>query len=127
MVMSGLLSSACFNPAFASSIIFQGQNAALFSGANPSDTTALMSSVVKPNNPNAASASALSTQSLILQSVESQISTHINNIIFNNANAAGSFNLGNGSLISFVRAAGLLTINLTDPVHGLTTITIPDV
>lgn len=111
----------------ASTLVFQGQNAALFSGANPLGQQMLLESVQRPVNPALAnSTSALSPASLIEQSVESQVSSQIYNQIFNTSNASGSFNLGNGSLINYVRAGGNVQITITDPVNGTTTITIPD-
>jgi hypothetical protein len=112
-------------PAIASELVFQGQNAALFPGANPSDTSALMNSVVKPNAPPATTAT-LSPSSLILQSVESQLSTEIYNGIFNTSNASGTYNLGGGNSISFVRP-GNGTIQITIDQDGTNTeITVPD-
>lgn len=131
VLISGLLSSTCLNAAFASPIIFTGQNAALFSGANPADTTALMSSVVKPNDPNAASNASLTSQSLILQSVESQISSNISTQIFNTSNiGTHTFALGDGSSITYTRpgsgGAGTVTITLVDTKGTSTVITVPD-
>ncbi len=37
-------------PAAASNMVFEGQNAALFSGANPSNNALMMASVNKPTN-----------------------------------------------------------------------------
>lgn len=113
--------------ALASTLLFQGQNAAIFPGANPSGQPLLLESVQRPVNPALSSAnSALTPASLIEQSVESQISAQIYNQIFNTSNASGSFSLGNGSLINYVRAGGNVEITITDPVNGTTTITIPD-
>ena len=61
----------------ASSFIFQGQNAGLFSSANPSDTSVLMNSVSKP-----VVTSSISSATLIEQSIVSQISLKIYNEIF---------------------------------------------
>lgn len=39
---------------------------------------------------------------------------------------SGSFDLGDGNLISFLRAGGNVTITFFDPVKGQTVITVPD-
>jgi Type VIII secretion system (T8SS), CsgF protein len=120
----------CANGAAASQLVFQGQNAGLFPGANPSDTSTLMNSVPKPNKGSAASAAAasgVSAATLIEQAIESQISNKIINDIFNTSNASGSFNLGNGTTISFLRTGGNIDITIVDPVHGTTEIVIPDI
>ncbi|MBV8939861.1 MAG: hypothetical protein JO089_08520 [Alphaproteobacteria bacterium] len=126
-VLGGFLGSSAL-PAYASTLTFEPQNAAIFSGANPSDQSLMLQSVVRPANPAvSAAATGISPASLILQSVESQISSKINNEIFNTTNPSGSFDLGGGNKIDFVRTGGNVVINITDPTHGNTTITLPDI
>jgi hypothetical protein len=112
--------------AFASELVFQGQNAGLFPNANPSDTAQLMLSTVRPNPP-AVTIPTLSPTQLVEQSVLGTVSTNITNQIFNTSNASGNFNLGGGSTISYTRANGQVTITFTDPATGTTQITVPDV
>ncbi|MDR3425162.1 MAG: curli assembly protein CsgF [Alphaproteobacteria bacterium] len=113
------------NASRASALVFQGQNAALFPNANPSDTAALMNSVVKPTSPT--STTSINPGTLILQSVESQISSQIYNDIFSGSAASGYYNLGGGNTISYLRANGEITITIVDPSNGTTTLTVPDV
>ena len=85
-----------------------------------------MFSVPKPNAP-ATTVPTLTPAQLVEQSVLGTISTNITNQIFNTKNAAGNFNLGNGSTISYTRGGGVITITFTDPVNGTTQVTVPDV
>lgn len=113
----------------ASNIVFQGQNAALFPDANPSNNALMMMSVDRPSNPRTASATGkLNSATLIEQSVASQISAKIYNQIFTSTNTAGTFNLDNGSSIAYTRGNGdgNLYITITDPINGTTEITLPD-
>jgi len=129
LFLGAALLAASAVPASASTMVFEGQNAGLFPNANPADTAQLMGSVSRPFNPKTAAASAtgqITPASLIEQSVESQISAKIYSQIFNSSAASGSFDLGGGSLINFVRTGGNIDITLTDPVHGTTTIVVPD-
>jgi hypothetical protein len=114
----------CPNISEASEFVFQGQNAALFPGANPSDTTALMNSVHKPSP--TSTAPTISPATLIEQSIEGQISSKIYNDIFNGSALSGNFNLGGGNTISYVRAGGYVTITIVSPTSGTTTLTVPD-
>jgi hypothetical protein len=112
----------------ANSITFTGRNAAIFSGANPLDQQLMLESVVRPANPALTSSlGGITPASLILQSVEGQISNQINSEIFNGSNASGFFDLGGGNSISYLRTGGNIVINITDPVHGTTTVTVPDI
>ncbi|MEI7788709.1 MAG: hypothetical protein WCI23_08660 [Chlorobiaceae bacterium] len=105
----------------ASSFIFQGQNAGLFSSANPSDTSVLMNSVSKP-----VVTSSISSATLIEQSIVSQISLKIYNEIFKGSAVSGSYDLGGGNSISYKRSSGYITVNLTNPGNGTTTLTVLD-
>ena len=105
----------------ASIFIFQGQNAGLFSSANPSDTSVLMNSVSKP-----VVTSSISSATLIEQSIVSQISLKIYNEIFKGSAVSGSYDLGGGNSISYKRSSGYITVNLTNPGNGTTTLTVLD-
>jgi hypothetical protein len=124
--VSAIMYSTC---AQASAVVFAGQNPAVFPGANPANASVLLASTNRPRDPAAAAAAAagqLDPASVVQQSVLGQISAKINDQIFNGGQAAGSYDLGSGNLINYVRAGGNLTIYVTDPVHGRTTITLPD-
>ena len=110
--------------AYASNLTFQGQNAGLFSGANPSDTSILMNSVVKPTP--SSSIPTLSPATLIEQSIVSQISSKIYNDIFKGTAASGYYDLGGGNTISYTRSGGYITVNITSPGSGTTTLTVLD-
>lgn len=130
--VAAVLTLSFANSAGAGALVFQGQNAALFPGANPSDTSTLMNSVPKPGGANgaaaaAAAATAPSPATLVEQAIESQISSKIYNDIFNSSATSGTFNLGGGNIISFVKTGGNIIITFIDPVHGTTTITVPDI
>ena len=127
-IISGLLVSSIVNNAAASTLVFTGQNAALFNTANPNDTSTLMNSVVKPNNPNGGSGSALSGSNFIIQSLESQIITRDYNQIFNTAGGqGGSFIVGNTTVTydNGVTNPGFFTITITTGGKS-TTITVPN-
>ncbi len=120
------LSFLCMAQAHASPLVFQGQNAALFPGANPAGTATLMNSVDKPvaalpQTPVADPAR------LIQQSLQSQISNKIYQDIFQSDAASGFYDLGGGSSIGFERTGGNVIINITNPTNGSTVITIPDI
>ena len=108
----------------ASSFIFQGQNAGLFSSANPSDTSVLMNSVSKPVA--TSTIPTINPATLIEQSVVSQISSKIYNQIFSGTAVSGSYDLGGGNSINYLRSGGYVTINITSPSNGTTTLTVPD-
>lgn len=79
------------NTSFASPLLFEGKNIALFSGANPGSLAALKDTVIRPADPSAArTTSASSAADLIQRSIISQISTTINNQIFDTNNPSGS-------------------------------------
>jgi hypothetical protein len=127
LTFAGLLLIFATN-AQASQILFRGQNAGLFPDANPGAMGILMNSVDRPENPQLASAlGGISPSTLVMQSVQSQISAEIKDQIFNGGAASGTFDLGGGSIISFIRAGGNVNITFIDPVHGTTTISIPDI
>ena len=115
------LSVTQFSVADASNLTFQGQNAGLFSTANPSDTAVLMNSVAKP-----AVTSSISSATLIEQSIISQISLKIYNEIFKGTAASGSYDLGGGNAISYMRSGGYITVKLTNPGNGTTTLSVLD-
>lgn len=114
--------------ALAGNLSYQGQNPAIFAGANPGNAAALMASVSRPKNPDLLSAGAgrLSSAELVQQAVLSQVSNQIYTQIFDNANVTGNFDLGDGNAISYLRTGGNLVITITDPVNGQTIITMPD-
>jgi hypothetical protein len=45
--------------------------------------------------------------------------------MFNGTAPSGTYNLGDGNIISYTKGGGNLTITIVDPVNGTTTITIP--
>ncbi len=127
LCFGALLSLGLFaagSDALAGTLEFHGQNAALFSGANPSDTSAMMSSVTKPTTPSPFS-NQTTAASLIVQALESQISSRIYNDIFGGSNTAGSYDLGGGNIISYSKAKNIVTITILDPVNGKTQIQVP--
>jgi|GEM_PF-6175704 len=113
--------------AFASPLLFDPKNSAFFSGANSSSTTTLMSSVVRPANPNSTTASGISSANLIEQGLISQISTKITNDIFSTSNDSGNYDLGNGNTISFVRdiTNATVVITIVNSKTGTTVVTLP--
>lgn len=127
--MVGFLFVICFMPAaFASTLLFEGKNPALFSGANPAGFSVIMNSVLRPSDPSSDSLAELSSPAALIQrAVASQISTEINNQIFDTDNPSGSYDLGDGNLISFVRGGGNVVITITSPTTGVTVITLPDI
>lgn len=87
--------------AIASPLVFQGQNAALFPGANPSDTSAMMNSVPKPAASSNAAA-ALTGSALVIQSLQAQLSNKIYNDIFgSSASPNGSHVFSDGTVITW--------------------------
>jgi hypothetical protein len=108
----------------ASNLIFQGQNAGLFSSANPAGTSVLMNSVAKPVATSASSS--ISSATLIQQSIVSQLSMKIYNEIFKGSGAAGSYDLGGGNSISYLREGGYITVTIINPKNGTTTLTVLD-
>jgi len=126
LFFTAFLTFGCSTNTEASQLVFQGQNAALFPNANPADTAALMNSVHKPSQP-ASTLPVVSPATLIQQSVQSQISSKIYNDIFTGTSASGFYDLGGGSSIGYTRSGGYITISITNPANGTTTITVPDV
>ena len=124
--MAGFIGVAVFvvqQPvAEASNLTFQGQNAGLFSTANPSDTSVLMNSVVKP----VVTSTPISSATMIEQSIISQLSSKIYNDIFKGSAASGSYDLGSGNSISYKRSGGYITVNIISPTNGTTTLTVLD-
>ncbi len=107
-----------------SPLVFQGQNAGLFSTANPSDITVFMNSVAKPVATSSASSITPATQ--IQQSIVSQISSRIYNEIFKGSAASGYYDLGGGNSINYVREGGYITVTINSTKNGTTTLTVLD-
>ena len=80
-----------------------------------------MNSVSKP-----VVTSSISSATLIEQSIVSQISLKIYNEIFKGSAVSGSYDLGGGNSISYKRSSGYITVNLTNPGNGTTTLTVLD-
>lgn len=110
--------------ATASNFTFQGQNAGLFSSANPSGTSLLMNSTPKPKV--SSSSSSINPATLIEQSVVSQISSKIYQDIFTGTAASGFYDLGGGNTITYLRSGGYVNVTITSPSNGTTTIKVPD-
>jgi hypothetical protein len=116
-----------FGSASASQILFDPKNTAFFSGVNPASTSALLSSVVRPEKPSSSSGYVpTSTADLIQQGVMSQISTKITTDIFKTTNPSGTYDLGDGSLISFDKNDTGVGITFISPTRGKTVITLPN-
>jgi len=99
----------------ASPLVFQGQNAGIFPGANPSDTAQMMLSVPKPTAATSAP-SQLSSSQVIIQSLEAQISNKIYSEIFGTgAQPSGTQTLPDGSVITWNTVAGVLSVSVTYP------------
>jgi hypothetical protein len=115
------------NPVVASPLVFNGQNAALFPGANPNDTAALMNSVAKPT-PQTKAPTALDQNRIIIQGLESQITNRIYTQIFNNANVSGIFTLPGGGSISYNRPGdGNVHITVINSDGTTSVIVVPDI
>lgn len=113
--------------AYAGNLIFRGQNAAIFPDANPGNTASLLASTVRPRDPKTIAPSVgLTPAQVVQQSVLGQISSQINSQIFDGNQGSGTFDLGGGNIISYVRANGDIIITVVDPRTGTTTITLPD-
>ncbi|MDX2072763.1 MAG: curli assembly protein CsgF [Alphaproteobacteria bacterium] len=123
-------STAIAGSASASTLVFEGNNGAIFNTAPPSGQALMLASTNKPKNDPRAGSSTIPTTSsgeLVQQSVLNQISNEINQQIFNSSNASGTFDLGNSRTISYVRTGGNIVITIFDPSKGPTVITVPDV
>lgn len=107
----------------ASNFTFQGQNAALFPNTNPANMSVFMNSVEKPST---STDQTVNTASMIQQSVISQISSKIYNDIFKGTAVSGYYDLGDGSAISYSRSSGYITVDITNPSTGTTTMTVLD-
>jgi len=127
-ILAGVASIFCHSPASeASTIVFQGQNAGLFPTANPNAIGILMNSVPKKNaTEKPKTSTGINTATMIQNAVASQISTRIYNDIFNGTALTGSYDLGDGNSINYTRSEGYITITITNPANGSTTITVPD-
>ncbi len=121
IIILALLLSA-ITDAQASNLSYGGQNPAIFSGANPANSAALLSSVDRPKSTAMTANNTLSASSIVEQSVLSQASQKINDKIFNSApGQSGTFDLGGGSTISYANVAGVVTLTVVDS-HGITVI-----
>lgn len=118
------LFSGLFAAAEGSPLIFQGQNAGLFSTANPAGTAVLMNSVTKPVATSAASS--ISSATLIQQSIVSQLSMRIYNEIFKGSGVSGYYDLGGGNSINYLREGGYITVTIINSKNGTTTLTVLD-
>jgi hypothetical protein len=121
-----VISAGFYNTSMASTLLFEPKNPAFFSNTNNASIGQLMNSVRRPEAPTP-STPALSTADIIQQGVLSQISTKINNDIFNTSNPTGSYDLGNGNRVSFVRTGGNVVITIINATTGTTVITVPDI
>ena len=122
-----LLSFVYANTALANPITFRGQNAALFPDANPSDTAALMNSVVKPATKPVAQPT-IDPATLITQGLESQITNKIYAQIFNTANQHGSFTVSGGTTITYDRPGdGTIHVTIVNASGKTTEIVLPDI
>jgi len=116
---------ACISPsAEASNLVFQGQNAGLFSTANPAGTAVLMNSVTKPVA--TSTSSSISSATLIQQSIVSQLSMRIYNEIFKGSGVSGYYDLGGGNSINYLREGGYITVTIINSKNGTTTLTVLD-
>ncbi|NBO18779.1 MAG: hypothetical protein EBV03_06060 [Proteobacteria bacterium] len=107
-------------------LLFQPQNPAVFAGANPGGNAALLASTVRPKDPRTTSfgANSLNVGLLVQQSVVGQISSKINDQIFNSAPGAfGSFPIS-GYNIQYVNNGGVLTVTFTDANGATTSVTL---
>lgn len=115
---------------FASPLVFEGNNAALFNSAPPSGQSLMLLSTNKSkNDPRTGSTTPTTTDpgELVQQSVLNALSNDITQQILSSTNASGTFDLGNGRTISYIRSGGNITVTIFDPAKGPTVITIPDV
>ncbi|MBV8938495.1 MAG: hypothetical protein JO089_01475 [Alphaproteobacteria bacterium] len=101
-----------------------------FQPGNPYAGTTLQAVAQAQEKHNTGSNTPLSPTANIAQTVQaallSQITSQIYNDIFGqNAAASGTFNLGGGNLISFIRVGGQVQITFTDPTNGQTVISVP--
>ncbi len=124
------LYSAASN-AFASPLVFEGNNPALFNTAPPNGQALMLLSTNKPKNDphNSGDGTATTGDSgeLVQQSVINALSNEIQQQILDSDNASGTFDLGNSRTISYIRTGGNIIITIFDPAKGPTVITIPDV
>lgn len=122
LVVSGILGSQ----AHASSMMYVPQNGAIFSNANPNGQALLQASAPRPYDPKSASfSSGLTDAEILKQSILAQASSAINNEIFNGISPQGTFPLGDGSTVSYVRNGAMVTITFTAANGTQTVITVP--
>jgi len=108
--------------ASAGPLVFQGQNAALFPGANPNDTALLLQGIPKPVASPPVQPK-LDISQLVQQSVVSQISNNIYSQI--TGTASGTATLSDGSSFSWATIGNTKSIIYTAPDGSTTTIVIP--
>ncbi len=124
-----LCSAAC--DSFASPIMFEGNNPALFNTAPPNGQALMLLSTNKskndPHNKGDHTTPTGDSGELVQQSVLNALSNEIQQQILNSSNASGTFDLGNSRTISYIRTGGNIIITIFDPAKGPTVITIPDV
>ena len=113
--------------ASANPLVFQGQNAGLFPGANPSDIGILMDSVPKPT-PDTAPTTALSAAATVLQELESQASSNVfGQIVGPNSTSSGSEFFGDGSSVVWIpdpNIAGNRLVTFTQANGSTTTVSL---
>jgi hypothetical protein len=128
MGVAGAVAVLCYSPpSEASTIVFQGKNAGLFPTANPNAVGILMNSVPKKNaTEKPKTTTGINTATMIQSAVASQISNRIYQDIFNGTAQTGYYDLGDGNSINYARSEGYITITITNPSNGSTTITVPD-
>lgn len=125
-VFTAIVTGFIAHTAMAAPILFRPQNPAIFANAPINGNAALLSSVVRPDDPNVrAPSSALNPGRIVQQSVLGQVSSRINDQIFGGSELTGTFDLGDGSSIAYDRTGGILIINVIDPASGQTTISLP--
>ena len=106
-------------PLYASALVYQPNNGAIFSDANPNGNAAMLATAVRPKQ-KTEPISPLGGQdlySILQQSTASQISAQINNELFNcgnpNCKPSGSVMIGNQQLLNYTRTPdGTLFIDL---------------
>ncbi len=92
----------------------------------PGGNAQLLASTQRPADPKAASFSnGLTDAEILKQSILAQSSSAINNEIFNSMSPQGTFPLGDGSTVSYVRNGLLVTITFTAANGTQTVITVP--
>lgn len=105
----------------------------VFQPGNPLAGSTLLSVAEAQRKKESTSPTSLTSQS-IAQTVQASFLARLTSDLYSQVfcagvtgcQAAGSFDLGSGNLISFTRAGGNVTVTFTDPNNGTTVITVPD-